>query len=74
METRCRSLIKATIWSLMGLAIMSLIGWLATGSVTVGGVMALINTCIGLVMYVLYERVWASISWGRVGISHWSKG
>ena len=58
----------------MGLMMMSLIGWLATGSVAVGGAMALINTCIGLVLYVLYERVWASISWGRVGIPHWSKG
>ncbi len=49
----------------MGLAMMALVGWLATGSVATGGVMALVNTLIGLVMYVLYERVWASISWGR---------
>jgi len=65
METRSRSFVKALIWSAMGLAIMALVGAVATGSVAVGGAMALINTGIGLVMYVLYERVWASIRWGR---------
>ena len=65
MESRKRSFLKAGIWSAMGLAMMALVGWLATGSVATGGVMALVNTLIGLVMYVLYERVWASISWGR---------
>jgi len=65
METRRRSFVKAMIWSSMGLAMMALIGWIATGSVAVGGAMALVNTGIGLVMYVLYERVWATIRWGR---------
>jgi len=65
METRRRSFVKAMIWSAMGLVMMALIGWIATGSVAVGGFMALINTAIGLVMYVLYERVWATIRWGR---------
>ena len=63
METRKRSLVKALVWSAIGLAVMSFIGWVATGSVAVGGIMALVNTAIGLVMYVLYERIWASISW-----------
>ncbi len=65
METRKRSFVKAIVWSAMGLAVMSLIGWIATGSVTTGGVMALANTGIGLVTYVLYERFWAAVSWGR---------
>lgn len=65
METRKRSIVKAAIWSLIGLAVMVIVGWLATGSVVVGGTVALINTGIGLVMYVLYERVWAAIRWGR---------
>lgn len=49
----------------MGLAVMSLVGFAATGSFTVGGVMAVINTAIGFVTYLIYERVWAAISWGR---------
>lgn len=65
METRKRSLVKALIWSLIGLATMAIVGAFATGSVAVGGAVALINTAIGLVMYVIYERVWAAIRWGR---------
>ncbi len=65
METRKRSFVKALIWSAIGLAMMAIVGAIATGSVAVGGVMALINTGIGLVTYVLYERIWAAINWGR---------
>jgi uncharacterized membrane protein len=45
---------------------MSLVGYLMTGSVGASGAMAAINTAIGLSMYVLYERIWSRISWGRV--------
>ncbi|MDF1716368.1 MAG: DUF2061 domain-containing protein [Antarcticimicrobium sp.] len=65
METRGRSLVKAVIWNLIGLAVMALVGLAATGSAAVGGAMALINTAVGLVMYLLYERIWANIRWGR---------
>jgi len=68
METRRRSVVKALIWNVMGLAMMTLVGLIATGSVAVGGVVALVNTVIGLTLYIVYvyERVWAGISWGRV--------
>jgi len=65
METRKRSLLKALIWNAMGLMMMSLVGLIATGSVAVGGTMALINTAIGLTLYIIYERVWSGIRWGR---------
>ncbi len=65
METRQRSVVKAVIWSLMGLVTMGIVGFLATGSLVTGGAMALINTGIGLLSYVLYERIWARIRWGR---------
>ncbi|WP_299349946.1 DUF2061 domain-containing protein [uncultured Shimia sp.] len=65
METRKRSLLKAVIWNAMGLAMMSLVGLIATGSAAVGGAMALINTAIGFTLYILYERVWSNIRWGR---------
>jgi uncharacterized membrane protein len=65
METRKRSLVKAAIWNLIGLACMAGIGFLATGSLVMGGSLALINTLIGFLMYVFYERIWAGISWGR---------
>lgn len=65
METRQRSLVKAVIWNIMGLCTMSLVGFVATGSVAVGGKLAVVNTGIGLTMYVFYERVWSAIRWGR---------
>ena len=65
METRARTLVKAILWNIMGLIVMSLVGLAMTGSVAVGGAMAVINTAIGLSVYFVYERVWANISWGR---------
>ncbi|NOD78031.1 DUF2061 domain-containing protein [Ruegeria sp. HKCCD4332] len=67
METRRRSVVKAIVRNVMGLVTMTVVGLIATGSATVGGVVALVNTAIGLTMYVIYERVWAGISWGRNG-------
>ena len=65
METRSRSLVKATIWTLLGLLVMSLIGLLFTGSLVTGGIMAVVNSAIGLITYLIYERIWANVSWGR---------
>ncbi|SEK41118.1 Predicted membrane protein [Roseovarius azorensis] len=65
METRLRSIVKAVIWNLIGLTVMALVGVAVTGSLTAGGIMAVINTMIGLTTYFLYERVWAGIRWGR---------
>ena len=66
METRTRSLVKAVIWSALGFLVMALVGLAFTGSLAVGGVMAVLNTVIGLITYLLYERLWARISWGRL--------
>jgi uncharacterized membrane protein len=65
METRQRSVVKAVIWNLIGLAMMALVGLIATGSVAIGGAMALVNAGLGLVMYLAYERIWANVGWGR---------
>ncbi|WP_425043642.1 DUF2061 domain-containing protein [Primorskyibacter sp. S87] len=65
METRCRSLVKAVIWNMMGLCVMTLVGLIATGSAALGGTLAVVNTLIGLTLYVVYERIWSGIRWGR---------
>jgi uncharacterized membrane protein len=65
METRTRSIVKAIIWNAIGLMMMCLGGFVATGSLKVGGAMALVNAAIGLTTYVIYERVWAQVRWGR---------
>lgn len=65
METRLRSVVKAVIWNLIGLSVMAIVGLLVTGSLTAGGLMAVINTVLGFATYLVYERVWARIHWGR---------
>ncbi len=65
MESTTRSLIKAICWQLLGLTSMSLVGFAMTGSFAVGGAIAVINTAIGFVCYVVYERLWARVRWGR---------
>lgn len=65
MDTPKRTLVKAVLWNIIGLAMMALVGFVATGSIMVGGAMALINTAIGLCCYIIYERVWQRVGWGR---------
>ncbi|WP_171099495.1 MULTISPECIES: DUF2061 domain-containing protein [unclassified Ruegeria] len=65
METRRRSVVKAMLWNAMGLIVMSGVGLVTTGSLALGGTLAVANTVIGLAMYVTYERIWAGIAWGR---------
>ncbi|MGR3635018.1 MAG: DUF2061 domain-containing protein [Shimia sp.] len=65
MDTRQRSVLKAVIWNVIGLATMAVVGLVATGSLALGGKMAVINAALGLSMYVVYERIWAGIGWGR---------
>ncbi|KAA9005714.1 DUF2061 domain-containing protein [Histidinibacterium aquaticum] len=68
METRTRSVVKAVLWTLLGLVVMSIVGFIATGSALTGGAMALANATLGFLSYLIYERVWANISWGRVDV------
>ncbi|MGR3616548.1 MAG: DUF2061 domain-containing protein [Paracoccaceae bacterium] len=65
MDTRRRSLLKAVIWNFIGLISMAIVGFLATGSFAVGVLMALVNSALGFSLYLVYERVWAGIGWGR---------
>ncbi|EAR51354.1 hypothetical protein OG2516_15359 [Oceanicola granulosus HTCC2516] len=65
METRTRSVVKAVVWNLLGLTVMALVGLAMTGSLALGGTMALVNAALGLSMYVGYERLWDRIAWGR---------
>ncbi|ETX15452.1 hypothetical protein OCH239_16660 [Roseivivax halodurans JCM 10272] len=66
METRARTWVKAIGWQSLGLVTMTLLGVLFTGSVSAGGTLALASTALGLCTYVLYERLWARIGWGRL--------
>ena len=66
-QTKTRALLKALLWTLLGLIVMILVGFTLTGSLETGGKMAIINSAIGMVTYFLYERLWDRIKWGRYG-------
>lgn len=64
METNARMVAKATCWQTSGLVVMTVIGYLFTGSVSQGGSLAFVTTAIGLVAYFIHEKIWSRISWG----------
>ena len=65
METKQRLMVKAVLWTLLGLITMALVGLAFTGSLATGGGMALFNALLGFLTYLVYERVWSRIRWGR---------
>jgi uncharacterized membrane protein len=65
MDTRRRTMVKALGWQIIGLSVMAVVGAILTGSVALGGTLALVNTALGFLTYVVYERLWARINWGR---------
>lgn len=65
METPKRTIVKAVIWQITGIITMGIVGYLMTGSATLGWTLALANTAVGMVTYITYERVWARIMWER---------
>lgn len=65
METRARTLVKSVLWTALGLVVMAGVGLAFTGSLAVGGGMAVVNAVLGFLSYLVYERVWAGIRWGR---------
>ena len=65
MESNLRLLVKAVTWQAMGFLSMTLIGYLATGSVAVGGTIAVTGTVVGFAGYVLHEKLWSRVRWGR---------
>ena len=65
MESSKRTLAKAICWQISGLIMMSLIGFLFTGSISQGGMIAIVGTIVGFLSYIAHERIWARIGWGR---------
>jgi len=65
MDSAKRTLLKAALWQIVGIFTMGVVGFFMTGSVAQGLGLALANTAVGVVTYILYERLWARICWGR---------
>ena len=65
METTTRLITKSATWQAMGLVVMTLVGYLFTGSVTAGGGIAVASAAIGFLSYFMHEMAWSKICWGR---------
>ena len=65
METRTRTIVKALCWQALGFKVMAVIGYVFTGSVSEGGAIAVLTTAVGTVNYIIHERIWARVAWGR---------
>ena len=64
-ESRIRSIAKALTWQLIGLVTMTLIALIVTGDLKASGGLALTSAATGFLCFILHERIWARIPWGR---------
>lgn len=65
METRLRTLLKACSWQLLGLLTTGLLAYALTGSFAEAGGFAMVTAGTGLLCYILHERLWLAVRWGR---------
>ncbi len=66
MDTRKRTIAKAVSWQALGLVTMTLLALIFTGSIASAGGLALGGALSGFVCFIIHERVWARIPWGRL--------
>ena len=65
MEKSKRTLTKAITWQALGFAMMTVVNYFYMGSLYQGLGLSALLTGIGLVTYVLHERMWARVKWGQ---------
>jgi len=66
METTSRTWAKALSWQLTGIVATSIIGYCFTGSLTAAVSLAGVSSLSGLLMFVVHEKLWQRVRWGRV--------
>lgn len=65
MDSRLRTFVKAVTWQVLGLFTTTLIVWLASGSMVAALGAAGGTAACSFVCYILHERAWARVRWGR---------
>lgn len=65
MDSSLRTAMKAATWQISGLLVMSLIGYIMTGSLETAGGFAFASAAIGTVSFFVHEKLWARVKWGR---------
>jgi len=74
-ELRKRSLVKALIWRIIGIAWTWLGAWLIVlmvpepfnSAAWIATFVTIYHHATRLVMYYFYERIWGTIAWGKMG-------
>ncbi len=66
MDTTVRTLAKTVTWQTSGLIVMMAITYIVTGSLVDGGIVALVSAATGTCSYMVHERLWSRVRWGRI--------
>lgn len=66
MDSTVRTLAKTLTWQTSGLIVMMVITYIVTGSLLDGGIVAAVSTATGTCAYLVHERLWSRVRWGRV--------
>lgn len=64
MENNQRTWAKALTWQTSGLIIMTGVNYLFLGSLHQSMGLSALLTAMGLITYVIHERLWARVRWG----------
>jgi uncharacterized membrane protein len=65
MDTMKRSVAKAVSWRALSVCFTVLISWLIVGSLAVAAAIGVVDTAVKLIAYLIHERVWDRIKYGR---------
>lgn len=65
MDTKFRTIAKAVTWQILGLVTMSTLAFWQTGSIGGAVSLAVSASLTSIGFYVLHERLWGRIRWGR---------
>ena len=65
-DIRTRSLLKTVTWRILASLDTFLIAWLVSGSISIGGWIAMIEIVTKLIIYYFHERARNKIKWGRI--------
>lgn len=64
-EKLSRSIAKSVSWRIIGTIDTILISWVVTGTLTMALSIGLVELATKMTLYVLHERAWNKISWGK---------
>jgi len=66
MDRKVRSWVKSIVWRVIGIVLLGGISFLITGDWKEMTMITVLFHGIRVIMYYFHERLWESISWGRL--------